>query len=44
MNKWYEGGGIMDDIVISSRIRLARNLSGVPLPCKAYSFCRTGNF
>ncbi|NMA37609.1 MAG: protein arginine kinase [Papillibacter sp.] len=34
MNKWYEGGGIMDDIVISSRIRLARNLSEYPFPAR----------
>jgi protein arginine kinase len=34
MNKWYEDGGIMDDIVISSRIRLARNLAEYPFPAR----------
>lgn len=28
--EWLRGGGPMDDVVISSRIRLARNLAGMP--------------
>jgi len=31
-NKWIQGGGPHGDIVISSRIRLARNLKDVPFP------------
>ncbi|MGI9861428.1 protein arginine kinase [Moorella naiadis] len=31
-SKWMEGSGPQADIVISSRIRLARNLKGVPFP------------
>lgn len=31
-NKWYTMRGEQDDIVISTRIRLARNLSGYPFP------------
>ncbi|MGF7186345.1 protein arginine kinase [Desulfitispora alkaliphila] len=31
-SKWMEGSGPYSDIVISSRIRLARNLSGYPFP------------
>ena len=34
MDKWYEKSGIDGDIVISTRIRLARNLSEFPFPCK----------
>jgi protein arginine kinase len=30
--KWYETGGPEGDIVISSRVRLARNLRGFPFP------------
>ena len=32
MNKWYEEIGKNQDTVISTRIRFARNLSGVPFP------------
>ncbi|WP_406677544.1 protein arginine kinase [Moorella sp. ACPs] len=31
-SKWMEGSGPQADIVISSRIRLARNLKGMPFP------------
>lgn len=34
MNKWYLESGYQDDIVISTRIRLARNLRGIPFPSK----------
>lgn len=30
--KWYQKSGAQGDIVISSRIRLARNLNGIPFP------------
>lgn len=32
---WISGGGPDADIVVSSRVRLARNLSGVPFPNRA---------
>ncbi|NLW07035.1 MAG: protein arginine kinase [Clostridia bacterium] len=32
VSKWMEGSGPQADIVISSRIRLARNLKGIPFP------------
>ncbi len=32
MNSWILGGGPQNDIILSSRIRLARNLSDVPFP------------
>ena len=28
VNEWFDGSGPMSDIVISSRVRLARNLAG----------------
>ncbi len=31
-SKWMEGSGPQADIVISSRVRLARNLRGIPFP------------
>lgn len=31
--KWYQQSGADGDVVISTRVRLARNLSGVPFPC-----------
>ena len=31
-NKWYDKNGEQGDVVISSRIRLARNLNGYPFP------------
>jgi len=33
--RWLSGGGLMSDIVISSRIRLARNIAGYPFLNKA---------
>ncbi|MGI9952855.1 protein arginine kinase [Moorellaceae bacterium AZ2] len=32
LSKWMEGSGPHADIIISSRIRLARNLKGIPFP------------
>ena len=34
MTKWYETAGSEGDIVISTRIRFARNLEKFPFPCK----------
>ena len=33
-NKWYIENGNQGDIVLSSRVRLARNLSDYPFPCR----------
>lgn len=30
MSKWYNGGGADNDIVLFSKVRLARNLSDTP--------------
>lgn len=32
MAKWYCDSGFQDDIVLSTRIRLARNIKGIPFP------------
>ena len=34
MKKWYEKAGDQGDIIVSTRIRLARNLRNCPFPCK----------
>lgn len=34
MSNWYSKSAPMDDIAVSSRIRLARNLSGIPFPSR----------
>ncbi len=34
MSSWYQTEGPKNDIVLSSRIRLARNLSGIPFPSR----------
>lgn len=34
MDKWYMGSGCEDDVCVSSRIRLARNLKNYPFPPK----------
>lgn len=34
MNKWYSGQGNNSDVVLSSKIRLARNLDKAPFPCR----------
>lgn len=34
MNKWYVENGTEGDIVISTRVRLARNLEDYPFPCR----------
>lgn len=36
--EWLKGCGVESDIVISSRIRLARNLAGFPFPNRASNF------
>jgi len=33
--EWINGQGPLSDIVISSRIRLARNVEGIPFPPRA---------
>lgn len=34
MNKWYSTQGNNSDVVLSSKIRLARNIDKVPFPCR----------
>ena len=34
MSSWYASAAPQDDIVVSTRIRLARNLSGMPFPAR----------
>lgn len=34
MSKWYSSQGNNSDVVLSSKIRLARNLADTPFPCK----------
>jgi len=34
MSSWYKNSGPSDDIAVSSRIRLARNLKGIPFPSR----------
>ncbi len=34
MSRWYLSDGTDNDVVISSRIRIARNLNGIPFPLK----------
>ncbi len=34
MAKWYQQRGFQDDVVLSTRIRLARNISGIPFPTR----------
>lgn len=34
MSKWYNKKGNNNDIVLASKIRLARNLKSIPFPCK----------
>ncbi len=34
MSSWYKNNGPSDDIAISSRIRLARNIKGMPFPSR----------
>lgn len=34
-NSWLNGRGPSSEIVFSSRVRLARNISGIPFPCRA---------
>ncbi len=34
MSNWYQSSGPKDGIAVSSRIRLARNLSGIPFPSR----------
>lgn len=37
MSKWYYENGDQGDVVISSRVRLARNLNDYPFPCRLNS-------
>jgi protein arginine kinase len=37
MNKWFEKAGEYGDVAVSTRIRLARNISKYPFPCKLNS-------
>ena len=41
MSKWYIGAGEQNDVVISTRVRLARNISDYPFPCKLNTKSRT---
>lgn len=41
MSKWYIGAGEQNDVVISTRIRFARNISEYPFPCKLNVKSRT---
>ena len=34
MAKWYNDSGFQNDIVLSTRVRLARNIKGIPFPPK----------
>lgn len=34
MNRWYNSQGNNSDVVLSTKIRLARNLSDAPFPCR----------
>lgn len=40
MNKWYNSQGNNSDVVLSSKIRLARNMSDAPFPCRMSSELR----
>ena len=41
MNKWYQSCGPQGDVVISTRVRLARNLSDLPFPAAMNASHRT---
>ena len=32
MGKWFEGTGLEEDVVVSTRIRIARNLKTIGFP------------
>jgi protein arginine kinase len=34
MSKWYQNGGLENDVVLCTRIRLARNLKEIPFPVR----------
>ena len=34
--KWYEKAGSCGDVVVSTRVRLARNLKQYPFPARAF--------
>ena len=34
MEKWYQRSGEQDDIIVSTRVRLARNVADLPFPGK----------
>ena len=33
MSKWYKKSGDKSEVVVSTRVRLARNLTDFPFPC-----------
>lgn len=41
MSSWYMGTAPQNDIVVSTRVRLARNLSGIPFPSRMSAEQRT---
>ena len=41
MSKWYLGVGEQSDIVVSTRVRLARNIADYPFPAKLNTKSRT---
>lgn len=41
MTEWLKGSGVMSDVVMSSRVRAARNLAGFPFPPSASSADRS---
>ena len=41
MSKWYLGVGAQSDIVVSTRVRLARNIADYPFPAKLNTKSRT---
>ena len=42
MSKWYTAQGNNSDVVVSSKIRLARNLADAPFPSRMSNEVRNG--
>jgi len=42
MNEWYMQIGPESDVVMSTRVRIARNFNGIPFPSKMKG--KTGNW
>lgn len=42
MDKWYSGQGNNSDVIVSSKIKIARNLADVPFPCRMSNEIRKG--